>query len=149
MKCNACDATINIDSRFCDMCGSATQQPDNRPLKTRAPEPQPPVSPPYTYAPPQHVPAFAAQGSVRGGMVDSRDRVMTVGGWMGTFLLLMIPLVNFILVLVWAFGGGTNRNRQNFVRAYILLFIIFALIWILLAVLLSLMGVAATEYFAI
>ncbi|MBH5328848.1 hypothetical protein H9Q10_04100 [Eikenella sp. S3360] len=39
-----------------------------------------------------------------------------------TFVILMIPLVNLVMVVVWAIGaGGTNPSKANFFRAYLLL----------------------------
>ena len=40
------------------------------------------------------------------------------------FLLLCIPLVNFILLLVWSFGGSVNQNKKNYARATLLLMVI-------------------------
>lgn len=47
--------------------------------------------------------------------------VMSVSEWFITYLLLMIPLVNLILLFVWAFGNNTNPNKKNFAKS--------ALIW--------------------
>ena len=33
------------------------------------------------------------------------EKVMTVGSWLVTQLLLFIPIVNIILIIVWAVGG--------------------------------------------
>jgi len=40
------------------------------------------------------------------------------------FLLLCIPIVNFILLLVWSFGGNVNQNKKNYARATLLLMVI-------------------------
>ena len=63
---------------------------------------------------------------------------MTTGDWFFTLLLLSIPLVNFILFIVWACGVG-NRNRVAYCRA--------TLIWAVLAfvlyfMLFSVLGIA-------
>jgi len=42
---------------------------------------------------------------------------MTVGKWIGTMLLMCIPLVNIVCFFVFIFGGGNNRSRTNFYRA--------------------------------
>jgi len=145
MKCDKCGAVTQDSARFCDMCGNPVHPPAPAPQPPRPV--MPPPAPPPAYVAPVNAPAVAPH-AMQGGYVDSRDRVMTVGGWMGVFLLMMIPLVNFILVLVWAFGGDVNRNKQNFVRAYILLFIILTLVYILLMGLLLLTGAVATDFFA-
>ncbi len=55
---------------------------------------------------------------------NSPNEGMSLKQWLGTFLLLIIPVVNVIAFFVWLFGGGKNRTRINFVRASL----IFALI---------------------
>ena len=50
--------------------------------------------------------------------------VITTGGWIGTLLLMFIPIVNIILLIVWAASTGENPNRRNFARAYLVMFLI-------------------------
>jgi len=49
---------------------------------------------------------------------------ITTGGFIGTLLLLSIPLVGLILALVWAFGGCKKINKRNLSRAYLILMVI-------------------------
>ena len=72
---------------------------------------------------------------------------MTVGEWVGTLLLMMIPVVNLILGLVWVFGGGVNRNKQHLVRAYLLLTFILLLLWLLFVTVLFMTGALAADHF--
>ncbi|WP_322903348.1 hypothetical protein [Paenibacillus campi] len=53
-------------------------------------------------------------------------QVISVKDWMITLLLLAIPLVNIIMLFVWAFSGGTNRSKSNYAKAAL----IWAAIWI-------------------
>lgn len=55
---------------------------------------------------------------------DQSQPVISVGDWFITVILLAIPLVNFIMLLVWAFGGGTNPNKANFAKATLILYLI-------------------------
>lgn len=50
----------------------------------------------------------------------NENEPMTLGDWMLTLFLLAIPFVNFVLVLVWAFGGGGKASRKTFCQAYLL-----------------------------
>ncbi|PIT47013.1 hypothetical protein BHC51_06835 [Snodgrassella alvi] len=50
--------------------------------------------------------------------------VMSIGDWIVTLLIFCIPLVNLIMMLVWAFGGNSNPNRANFCKAYLILGVI-------------------------
>ncbi|MCX7842297.1 MAG: hypothetical protein N2489_04400 [Clostridia bacterium] len=56
---------------------------------------------------------------------------MTMGNYIGMFLLLAIPLVNIILLFVWSFGGNVNLNKKNFARASLLLFVIVFAIYLI------------------
>ena len=48
--------------------------------------------------------------------------------WMLTLLILALPLVNIIMLFVWAFGGGTNPTKANYCKA--------SLIWIAIVIVL-------------
>ncbi|KIL42345.1 hypothetical protein SD70_01315 [Gordoniibacillus kamchatkensis] len=61
--------------------------------------------------------------------------VISLKEWMITILLLAIPLVNIIMLFVWAFGGGANPSKSNYAKAAliwaaigIVLYIIFGVI---------------------
>jgi len=56
---------------------------------------------------------------------------MTVGDWLITMLLLMIPIVNFVLLFVWAFGGNVNPSKKAYFRAYLIIMAIVIVLTIL------------------
>ncbi len=56
--------------------------------------------------------------------VDARYRPVTVGEWMITYLLLAIPIVNIVLIFVWAFGSNTSISKANWAKALLLWFLI-------------------------
>jgi len=62
---------------------------------------------------------------------DSRTTPMTFGDWVVTLLLLMIPVVNLVLLFVWAFSSETNLNKKNFAKAQL----IFMAVGIVLSIL--------------
>jgi ABC-type multidrug transport system permease subunit len=49
-----------------------------------------------------------------------------VGEWMLTTLVMMIPLVNIIMMFVWAFSSKTKKSKSNYFKAAL----IWALIWL-------------------
>ena len=51
---------------------------------------------------------------------------MSVGSWIITFLLLAIPLLNIILIFIWAFDPASQR--RNFARAYLIISIIMIIL---------------------
>ncbi|WP_247902575.1 hypothetical protein [Paenibacillus pabuli] len=66
---------------------------------------------------------------------------VSFGSWMLTLFLMMIPLVNIIMLFVWAFGDS-NPSKANYAKAALLWAAIGIVIWILLVVL----GVSAAFY---
>lgn len=56
---------------------------------------------------------------------------ISVGDWIITFLILSIPLVNLIMLFVWAFGDGTHPSKKNFAKAY-LIFLVIAIFIVIL-----------------
>ena len=47
--------------------------------------------------------------------------VVSVKEWLLTNLIMMIPLVNLIMMLVWAFSSNTNPNKANYFKAALIL----------------------------
>lgn len=48
---------------------------------------------------------------------DNRYMPMSVKDWLITYLIMFIPMVNFIMLIVWSVSDKTNVNRQNWARA--------------------------------
>jgi len=46
-----------------------------------------------------------------------QNSVVSTLSWLGSLILLSIPLVGLILCLIWAFGRKANYNRRNLARA--------------------------------
>jgi hypothetical protein len=49
---------------------------------------------------------------------------LSVGDFLIMFILLIIPIVNLIMMFVWAFSGNGNLNRRNFARAGLIVVLI-------------------------
>ena len=60
--------------------------------------------------------------------------VVSVKEWLITNLIMMIPLVNIVMMLVWAFNSNTNPNKANYFKAALILFAIVMVIYLVLAV---------------
>jgi len=50
--------------------------------------------------------------------------VISLGEWIITLIVLCIPIVGFIMLLVWGFASSTNPNKQNFCRASLIFYLI-------------------------
>jgi len=51
---------------------------------------------------------------------------VTFGDWMVTLLLSYIPIVNLVMLLIWAFGSSTNPSKANWAKA--------SLVWMVIGV---------------
>lgn len=71
--------------------------------------------------------------------------VVSVKEWLITNLILMIPLVNIVMMLVWAFSSNTNPNKANYFKAALILFAIVMAIYLVLAVVIF-GSIAANQY---
>lgn len=74
---------------------------------------------------------------------DSPYAPVGIGAFLGTQLLLCIPVVNLIVMIVWACGGCRKINLRNFARAWL---IWVAIGFVLSIVLFILLGAAISQY---
>jgi hypothetical protein len=66
------------------------------------------------------------------------NKSMTVKDWIVMMFLLSIPIVNIVLLFVWAFGENTNATRKNFSQGFLAFNAI--IIGLLVAILIGLNG---------
>ena len=130
--CTFCGTSVPDNIRFCTSCG--------KPMGITVPTPAPPVQPvqpqgqPYQQAyAPQSAPPYTAQPYAPAPDPNalppgSKYEPITTGGYIGILLLMMLPLVNLILLLVWACGGCRKVNKTNFARALLIMMLISAAI---------------------
>ena len=48
------------------------------------------------------------------------NREVSVGSWLVVYVIMCIPLVNLIMLLVWAFGSGAPASQANWAKATLL-----------------------------
>lgn len=53
---------------------------------------------------------------------------ISVGDWIVTLLILLMPLINLIMLFVWAFGDSTHPTKKNFAKAYLIILAILIFI---------------------
>lgn len=58
--------------------------------------------------------------------------VIKLGDWVVTLIIMIIPLVNLIMLFVWAFGDGTNPNKANWAKASLIIMLISIVLGIVL-----------------
>ncbi len=59
--------------------------------------------------------------------MDLRNYPMTVGKWIGTFIVLAIPLINLFACICWFFGVG-NKSRTALIRSIVVMWLILTII---------------------
>lgn len=57
---------------------------------------------------------------------------LSVGDWMIILLLISIPVINIIMLFVWALSSDTNETKSNFAKAVLMWFVVIIILWILL-----------------
>lgn len=63
---------------------------------------------------------------------DELEEPMTLGEWMITLLIMLIPCANIIMAFVWAFSSTEKKSKSNFFKAY-LIFIAVVIVLCILA----------------
>lgn len=74
------------------------------------------------------------------------EQPVKVGEWILTMILAGIPLIGFILMLVWAFGSDTKKSKANWAKAQLLVMVIVGvLVSAVYLVIFLVFGVAALD----
>lgn len=147
MLCENCGKENPNDQIACDNCGAnltgdpitpTPAQPQGPaavppPLPSREPQQQAsgPVAPQRTvYQSPPAPPPMQSYGQPYGQPPYGYQQLppnfapLTTWGFMWSMIVTAIPVVGFVVILVWAFSDGINRNRRNYARACLWFFII-------------------------
>lgn len=60
------------------------------------------------------------------------NSVITIGNWIGTMILTMIPIVNIIMLLIWAFSKKIPKSKKNWAIASCIVILIGIVIYFIL-----------------
>ena len=71
---------------------------------------------------------------------------LSVGGWIGTIIVLMIPIVNIIMLFVWGFGAG-DIGRKRFCIASLILAAIGIVLSIIIGIFTGFAMFSIMDYF--
>lgn len=107
-------------------------QPVDTPPQNNGYYQQPPYQQPY-----QPMPVY-----------DDTREVMSIGSYIGMFILSAIPIVNIICWIVWLVSPNTNKNKKNFILAQIIIIAVSYAVAILACVVAAGAGVSMLDSFA-
>ena len=68
------------------------------------------------------------------GITYQQAEVVSVKEWLITILIMLIPIVNIVMMLVWAFGQNTHPSKANFFKAQLIMMAIFFALGLVLAI---------------
>ena len=148
MLCPNCSATLETGLKFCPICGFNLEGVSKPPIQNQTNEPtdskqqyntQQPIQPVVN---PQYQQNRYSQGSyqqnpsytnIQSGYQPpstgySISSPLSVGDYIITFIISGIPMVGFIMLLVWACSSSTNINKKNYAIA-ILIFQLIAVVF--------------------
>ena len=130
MICKQCGTRCTEGSSVCPQCGAAL--PVQNAAQQEPQVNQQPVQPVYQQQSYQQ--QSYQQPLYNQPPYDPTTEVMSVGSYIGVFLLSAIPIINIICWIVWLVSPNTNRNKKNYIIANIVLFVIGIVLAILVAV---------------
>lgn len=73
-------------------------------------------------------------------MNNTEYKALTIGDWIITLILLAIPLVNIIMLIVWAASSATHPSKKSFAQAALIVYGVIFGIAILAGVLIPLLA---------
>lgn len=132
--CEKCGAPLENDAMFCAGCGAkaGTEVSQQAPPPVYAPASQPPGYPQAPTQPQQPgypqarpMPSGPAHpGAAYAAPAPQNAEAMSMGDYIKMFVISAIPIVGFILLLMWAFGATSGPNKRNFAKAYLVVMVV-------------------------
>jgi len=65
--------------------------------------------------------------------MSTEQNPVSVGEWVLTYLILCVPIVNIVMLFVWAFGSSTNPSKANWAKASLIWFAIAFVLYMMMA----------------
>ena len=55
--------------------------------------------------------------------MKENNKIITTSEWIITKLIMFIPIVNIVMLIIWAFNNKTNINKANWAKANLIIMI--------------------------
>ena len=68
--------------------------------------------------------------------MEENNKIITTSEWIITKLIMFIPIVNILMLIIWAFNNKTNINKSNWAKANLII-MIFRIIFYFIIVFVS------------
>lgn len=65
--------------------------------------------------------------------VKENEKILKIKDWVKINLLMMIPIINIIMCIIWLVSDKTNKNLKNFLMASLIILAIFFVVYLILA----------------
>ena len=75
---------------------------------------------------------------------DEDYNEISTGEWIASTILAHLPLIGIIILLVWAFGGGTSSTKANWAKAQLI--IVVAIFGLFIVFYLTILASLAQQY---
>ncbi|MCR4690347.1 MAG: hypothetical protein K5739_03255 [Lachnospiraceae bacterium] len=77
------------------------------------------------------------------------EEPVTMGEWLISLLLMMIPCVNIVLMFVWAFSSSEKKSKSNFFKAELIMMGVGVALYIVFFVLAMVLGFSAASMYGL
>lgn len=144
--CKNCGSSIDDNAKFCTTCGqtisaempsmSINNEPATTVQQSNYQQPvynQPSYQNGYNNQQPYQQPYSQQQIYINNTnpQIPAEYKPLSPWAYIGYGILYVIPIVGFILMIVFSFSGG-NINKRNFARSFLYIFLIYIVIGIVI-----------------
>ena len=63
---------------------------------------------------------------------NQQAKVVSVQEWVIALVVMFLPIVNVVMMLVWAFGSNTNPSKANVFKAQLRVTAVLVVLWLFL-----------------
>lgn len=76
---------------------------------------------------------------------DGLEEPVTIGEWVITYLILLVPCVNIVMMFVWAFSKNEKKSKSNYFKVNLIALGIIFVLYFLIALIFGAAIVAGTQ----